>query len=249
MGIVIELVFSFPRASEPVASEQYVRVASDLLDRIPNQAPRSIAGLYVEPSVEAVLARRFPNAKFISLDAPDALRGNHAPVPTANGEFDLIYSNGDLEMLPSLRQLLPNLVTRLSQGGSLAVQVPNNLYEPNRALLRMVAADGPWSKKLLPIAKTRPFNETMEGLYALLSLVCASVDIWETTYLYAVNGVEAIVDLMKAHSLAPFVRPLDESSRRRFLDRYVTELARAYPTQRDGKVLLRFPRIFVLARR
>ena len=133
-------------------------------------------------------------------------------------------------MLPSLRQLLPNLVTRLSQGGSLVVQVPNNLYEPNRALLRMVAADGPWSKKLLPIAKTRPFNETMEGLYALLSLVCASVDIWETTYLYAVNGVEAIVDLMKAHSLAPFVRPLDESSRRRFLDRYVTELARAYPT-------------------
>ena len=50
-------------------------------------------------------------------------------------------------MLLSLRQLLPNLVTRFSQGGSLAVQVPNNLYEPNRALLRMVAADGPWSKK------------------------------------------------------------------------------------------------------
>lgn len=43
--------------------------------------------------------------------------------------------------------------------------------------------------------------------------------------------------------------PLDEASRRRFLDRYVTELARAYPAQPDGKVLLRFPRIFVLARR
>ena len=113
----------------------------------------------------------------------------------------------------------------------------------------MVAADGPWATKLSPVVKRRPFNEMMEGLYARLSLVCASVDIWETTYLYALKGVGAIIDLMKATSLAPFLRPLDETSRRRSLDRYGIELARAYPAQPDGKVLLRFPRIFVLARR
>ena len=113
----------------------------------------------------------------------------------------------------------------------------------------MVAADGPWATKLLPVAKTRPFNEMMEGLYALLCPVCASVEIWETTYLYALDGVGAIIDLMKATSLAPFLRPLDEPSRRRFLDHYAIELARAYPAQPDGTVLLRFPRIFVSARR
>ena len=164
-------------------------------------------------------------------------------------EFDLIFLNGDLELLPSLRELLPVLVRRLSFGGSLAVQIPDNLYEPNRALLRMVAADGPWATKLLPVAKTRPFNEMMEGLYALLCPICASVEIWETTYLYALDGVGAIIDLMKATSLAPFLRPLDEPSRRRFLDHYAIELARAYPAQPDGTVLLRFPRIFVSARR
>ena len=73
--------------------------------------------------------------------------------------------------------------------------------------------------KLLPVAKTRPFNEMMEGLYALLSPACASVDIWETIYLYPLEAVGAIIDLMKATSLAPFLRPLDEASRRRFLDR------------------------------
>ena len=113
----------------------------------------------------------------------------------------------------------------------------------------MVAADGPWAKKLLPVAKTRPFNEMMEGLYALLCPLCASVEIWETTYLHALMGVGAIIDLMKATSLPPFLRPLDETSRRKFLDRYATELAKAYPPLPDGRVLLRFPRIFVLARR
>ena len=70
-------------------------------------------------------------------------------------------------MVPSLRRLLPMLVGMVAAGGCLAVEFPNDLYEPSRALMRMIAADGPWAKTLLPIAKTRPFNETMEGLYAL----------------------------------------------------------------------------------
>src|SRR5580693_6944306 len=78
-----------------------------------------------------------------------------------------------------------------------------DLYEPTRALMRMIAADGPWAKTLLPIAKTRPFNETMEGLYALLSPICAAVDIWETTYLHAMPDVAAIVEWMEPTRLAP----------------------------------------------
>jgi trans-aconitate 2-methyltransferase len=164
-------------------------------------------------------------------------------------EFDLIFSNGDLDLLPALRKMLPALVMRLARAGSLAVQNPNNLCEQNRALLRMVAADGPWAEKLLSRAKTRPFNETMEILYELLNPVCASVDIWETTYLYDLKGVGAIIDFVGATSLAPFLHPLDESSRKRFLDRYEIELARAYPSLTDGRVPLRFPKIFLLARR
>ena len=78
--------------------------------------------------------------------------------------------------------------------------------------------------------------------------ICASVDIWETTYLCALGGVGAIVDFMKASGLA-VLAPLDASSQRKFLDRYRDELARAYPEQPDGVALLRFPRMFLLARR
>jgi trans-aconitate 2-methyltransferase len=67
--------------------------------------------------------------------------------------------------------------TRDRGSGCLAVQIPNNLCEPSRALNRTIAADGSWANKLLPIAKTRPFNESMEGPYALLGSMYASVDI------------------------------------------------------------------------
>lgn len=241
--------------------EYRAKAALDLICRVPNRAPRRIADVYSgQGSMKALLARRFPGAEIKAFDLsqsndglaesrPHRFRGHGSAdgAQRATDTFDLICWIGALETLPSLRALLPELVTMTVADGCLAVQIPNNLYEPSRALIRMIAADGPWAKKLLPIAKTRPFNESMEGLYALLGSMCASVDIWETTYLYALNGVASIVELMKATSLAPFLKPLDDRSREKFLGRYGRELGRAYPAQPDGKVLARFSTISVLA--
>ena len=139
------------------------------------------------------------------------------------------------------------LVGMVAVGGCLAIEFPNDLYEPSRALMRMIAADGPWAKTLLPIAKTRPFNEAMEDLYALLTPICAAVDIWEATYLHEMAGVAAVVEWMETTSLAPFLTALDEANRREFLDRYAAELREAYPALPDGGVLLRSRRLFILA--
>ncbi len=233
-----------PRLS---AYEGQERAASDILCRIHGETPRRIADLRSEPwSMKALLARRFPDAEVENLE-PSQLNDGAS---SRNGDtFDLIHSNVDLDLLPSLGRFLPRLLLHVRPGGHLAAHFPHNLYEPNRSLARMVAADGPWAETLLPIAKTRPFNTTMEELYPLLAPLCASVEIWETTYLFALTGVGAIVDFMKAGTLAPFLAPLDASSRRRFLERYLTELKRAYPAEPDGAVLLRHPRIFVVARR
>jgi len=200
--------------------------------------------------MRALLADRFPNAEIAAFDlsqSADRSLGARGRRASPTHKFDLICSNGSLDMVPSLRRLLPTLVGMVAAGGCLAAEFPNDLYEPTRALMRMIAADGPWAKTLLPIAKTRPFNETMEGLYALLSPICPAVDIWEATYLHAMAGVPAIIEWMEATSLAPFLAPLDEANRRRFLDRYAAELRQAYPTLPDGVVLLRSRRLFLLA--
>jgi trans-aconitate 2-methyltransferase len=209
--------------------------------------------------MKAVLAHRFPDAEIETFDlspSPDRLQearldwlhqGAGGPRPGARHKFDLICSSGSPEMAPSLPRLLLMLIRMVAAGGCLAVEYPNDLYEPRRALMRMIAADGPWSKILLPIAKTRPFNQTMEDLYALLGPICAAVDIWEATYLHAMAGVAAVVEWMEATRLAPFLAALDEAGRRKFLDRYSAELRQAYPALPDGRVLLRSRRLFVLA--
>jgi trans-aconitate 2-methyltransferase len=225
-----------------------MRASLDLMRRIPVRAPRRIADVYKERgSMSALLARRFPHAE---IEAFDLSQPNEHGQDAGGGglraehQFDLLYLDG---AGTSLRRLLPMLVGMVSVGGCLAVEFPNDLYEPNRSLMRMIAADGPWAKTLVPIAKTRPCNETMEGLYALLSATCAAVDIWEATYLRAMESVAAIVEWMEATRLAPFLSVLDEVDRRKFLARYAAELQEAYPSLPNGGVLLRSRQLFVLA--
>lgn len=243
--------------------EERTRPAIDLLSRIPSFAPDRIVDLGCGPGFStALLARAFPQAKIIAVDHNEqALQLARERLPqvqferidigqwSPDGPYDLIFSNGALQWLPNHYKLLPKLLSSVNRGGFLALQIPNNLHEPNRALMRMVAADGPWAKRLVPIAKTRPTIEGFEELHSSLWPFCQWMDLWETTYVHFLDSVWSIIDWMVATGLGPFLAALRDDERENFLADYARELSRAYPALPDGKVMLRFPRLFILAQR
>jgi trans-aconitate 2-methyltransferase len=67
--------------------------------------------------------------------------------------------------------------------------------------------------------------------------------------IHPLGHASEIVEWMKGSGLRPFLSPLDQNERRRFLEKYEAEIIAAYPPQADGKVLLRFPTLFVVAQR
>lgn len=234
------------------------RAARDLLAQLPKIEPRLVFDLGCGPGNSTdLLSKAFPRAEIVGVDYSDEMlcvaRNLVGAARFVKQDIDLwrppekadlIFANAALQFVPNHHELLPRLMSFLKKGGCLAVQMPNNIHELSHALMRMIAADGPWANRLVPIAKTRALIGALDDYYRLLSPLCSRLDIWQTTYVHPLDGADEIVAWFEGSGLRPFLDNLTECERETFLSRYKEELAAAYPTQPDGKVLLRYPRLF-----
>ena len=252
-------------AKQYVAFEdERTRPVRDLLAAVPGPEVQRAVDLGCGPgnSTEVLMAR-FPDATVSGLDSsPDMLAAARKRLPQTHfemgdlaawkdpGPFDVILSNAVLHWVPDHATLLPALVAKLTSGGSLAIQMPDNLDEPAHRLMREVAADGPWAAKLADVVRMRTTLAGADWYYGLLHPHCAKVDVWRTTYCHALaGGTDAVVEWFKGSGLRPFLDPLDETEQAAYLKQYRAAVEQAYPALSDGTVLLPFPRLFIVATR
>jgi trans-aconitate 2-methyltransferase len=207
-----------------------------------------VRGIDSSPDMIEAARRRLPEIRFTVEDIEAwAGEGSRSEPTRKSGAFDVILANAVLQWMPDHAALLPSLIGRLAVGGALAVQMPDNLEEPAHRLMREVAASGPWAEKLAAASEARPALAAAGWYYELLRPVCAKVDVWRTTYFHPLLGAGAIVEWFKGSGLRPFLEPLDDDERERYLEKYTAAIARAYPALSDRSVLLPFPRVFIVA--
>jgi trans-aconitate 2-methyltransferase len=163
--------------------------------------------------------------------------------------LDLIFANAVLQWVPDHPRLVTRLVSFLNAGGCLAVQMPDNLGEASHRLMEQVAQEGAWAGKLVSASAEREKIGSFEDYYSSLTRAGCSVDIWQTTYIHHLDGAGAIVEWFKSTGLRPYLDALSPDEQTEYLERYKEKIAGAYPAQTDGKVLLRFPRLFFVAHR
>jgi trans-aconitate 2-methyltransferase len=209
-----------------------------------------------------LIVERYPGARVLGLDSsPDmlakarvrlpAVRFQEADIATWNPDerYDLIFANAVLQWLPDHRHLLARLASFVEAGGCLAVQMPNNLHEPSHRLMRKVAQEGPWAEKLKAASVSREEIGSFEDYYSWLLQAGCSADLWQTTYVHPLANAGAIVEWLKGTGLRPYLDPLLPEEQSGFLNQYYAEIEKAYPAEQDGRVLLRFPRLFIVAQK
>ncbi|WP_320199168.1 trans-aconitate 2-methyltransferase [Agrobacterium sp. rho-13.3] len=241
--------------------DERTRPARDLLAQVPLE--RLITGydLGCGPGNSTeLLAERFGVNVITGIDSDEDML-EKARIRLPNTEFqkadiarwkptqkaDLFYANAVFQWVPNHIDVLVALMDQLKPGGVLAVQMPDNLNEPTHIAMQETGASGPWKHAIENANLRRQPLPSPVDYFDRLSPKSARVDVWHTVYNHPMRDAQAIVEWVKGTGLRPYLDTAGEENRAALLDDYLKRIDAAYPPMADGRRLLRFPRLFVVA--
>jgi trans-aconitate 2-methyltransferase len=241
--------------------DERTRPARDLLAAVPLAEVRTAVDIGCGPGNSTeLIAQRFPDARLTGFDnSPEMLASARTRVPKATfveadvatwmpaSPVDLLFANAVFQWVPDHIAVLARLMEALSPGGVLAVQMPDNFDEPSHFLMREVANTGSWAAGLAEAEGEREPIPGPEVYYDRLKPGSAHVEVWRTVYQHALADAAAIVTWFRSTGLRPYLNRLNRDEQTRFLAAYQARIAEAYPPRIDGRVLLAFPRLFIVA--
>lgn len=242
-------------------ADQRQLAVRDLIAALADAQPQSIVDLGCGSGLStALLAKRWPEAAIHGIDQSPAMLARAATrVPQARfsegdiGSFtpekatDMLFANASLHWLPEHRTLLPKLMATLAPGGVLAMQMPNNLGEASHRLMRELAASPDYATYFEGFQSERGELPSPREYYEYLSPFSESQRIWETHYQHLLSGPRDIVAWFKTTGLKPFLDRLPSHKRDAFESDYLEAITSGYPRLCDGHVMLRLPRLFIVA--
>jgi trans-aconitate 2-methyltransferase len=243
--------------------KQRTQAGIDLAARVELAAPRRIIDLGCGPgNSTAVLRARWPDAAITGLDqSTEMLAEARRAFPSgewlqadinnwvAGKPYDLVYSNAALQWVHGHSHLIPHLLEQVAVGGALAVQMPAHFDSPLHLRMRQIALDERWRDRMGGAINSLA-GEPPGYYYDLLSPRCSHVELWETTYIHAMDSAGAILEFIRGTGLMPYLEALgNDTDRERYLRLLADVVTHDYPQRSDGKVLFPFRRLFFIAYR
>jgi trans-aconitate 2-methyltransferase len=241
------------------------RPVRDLLAQVLLKSPKNVIDLGCGPGNSTeVLVKHFPDAHVSGMDSsPDMIEKARKRLP--NVEFllgdvassdqmepiDLLFSNAVYQWIPYDQRLavLTKLVEGQKSGGVFAFQAPDNFAEPTHVAMRETADQGPWAEKLRNTTIFRKAFHSPQELYNAFKPLCSEINVWHTQYYHILKNHQAVVEWVKGTGLQPYLNPLSPAEQEEFLKQYLKHIEKAYTPLDDGKICLRYPRLFLVATR
>ena len=150
----------------------------------------------------------------------------------------------------TIRRCCGGLLRRCRRAACWPCRCPTTPSEPALALMREVAASGPMGRATRDRQRPRAtICRDPADYYDLLGRFVRHLDIWHTAYNHVMAGPRRLSNGSRARRCGRFCRRSMSRMRHGFLADYAARIARAYPPRYDGRVLLRFPRLFIVAMR
>jgi trans-aconitate 2-methyltransferase len=245
-----------------VYADERGRPFVELLARVGATDPTSVVDLGCGPgTMTRLLAQRWPGAVVTGIDtSPAMVDAARAAAPGIDFRVedvrdwsppepvDVLFSHATLQWIPGHLELLPRLVAAVAPGGWFAFGVPGNFDQPTHTLRTELTATSPYVEQAGGVASPEAFDAATYA--ALLTGLGCEVDAWETTYLHQLDATrdpDPVYTWISGTGARPVLEALDDTLRPAYEEELKVRLRAAYPVS-DGRVLMPFRRVFVVAR-
>lgn len=242
-------------------ADQRLRPVTDLLARIPAEAPERVTDLGCGAgNATRILRQKWPDAAITGVDSSPEMMARarkeapdvtwvEADIATWEPDTppDVLFSNAALHWLGGHETLFPRLARCVAAGGCFAVQMPANFQAPSHTVVTELRQEPRWQPYITPQVLP-PGTREPAFYYDLLRPLVTTLDIWTIEYLQVLQGDDPVAAFTKGSLLPPILDALPEAERAPFEAAYKARLRDAYPRRPDGTTLFPFKRLFIVAR-
>ena len=202
------------------------------------------------------LADRLPGSVVQGIDSsPEMIRKSsafshpgitfaHGSIEDAKGIWDLVVSNAALHWIEDHRALIPHLLSLVTPGGQLAVQVPANHRHRSHTAILETAAEEPFHTALEGWSRQSPVLEIEEYAELLYEHGGRELTVYAKVYPHLLPDADTVAEWTAGSTLVPYFERLPPELHDQFMDSYRDKLQQFWP---DSPVLYTFRRIFLSA--
>lgn len=135
---------------------------------------------------------------------------------TQNDKWDLIVANASLQWIDDHSTLFPKIISKLRDGGQLAIQMPSQKENLLNQILLKLVQEPPFSVALKGWVRHSPVLSLDDYTELFFSNHAKSVDIYQRVYPIHARSFETLYELISGSTLVPYMERLDEPVKSQF---------------------------------
>jgi trans-aconitate 2-methyltransferase len=233
----------------------------DLVSHIHLANPQKIIDIGCGPGNSTqVLVQRWPDARVSGVDnSPAMIEKAKSDFPDQDWiimdagkdemheKFDLVFSNATIQWIPNHAELLRKFHTMLTEKGVMAVQLPLFWDMPVGKAIAEIAGNPRWNTFMAGVMQLFTIHDD-SFYYDQLSSLFSAVEIWESSYMHILDSPLSILEMIRGAGLRPFLNRLENpGGKMDFEEEVLKKINEDYPSQKNGKVIFPFRRLFFVA--
>lgn len=192
-----------------------------------------------------ILSEQFPNTNFLGIDTSKEMLAKSKGFESPNlhfeiksvedfiqedSKYDLIFSNAALQWSDNHEDLFPALLSKLSENGQFAVQMPMQSQNVLNQLLVQLASEQPFKTELNGFNRISPLLTVDEYAQILFDAGLQNLNISVRVYPIIAKDVETLFNFISGSALIPYLERLNEEQQDVFTTEFKTRIQQIFKT-------------------